>query len=130
MRGGKDKEILRQKILLENVQLVGHHGVHDEERERGQLFAIDAEVEFDFPQRDKLSETVDYIQVIRRIDELNRAHAFQLIETFAQAIAERILRDFRQVQRVHVKVKKLRPLLTAGITLDAAAAEVIRDRTP
>lgn len=109
------------------MQLFGHHGVHEDEREHGQLFAIDAEVECDFPQRDDLSETVDYVQVIERIRALNEAHAFRLIETLAHAIAEEILKDFRQVRRVRVRVKKLRPVIAAGITLDAVAAEVIRD---
>ncbi len=98
------------------------------ERERGQLFAIDAEIEFDFPDRDELSETVDYVRVIERIRELNETSSFQLIETFAHAIAETILKDFRQVRRAAVRVKKLRPALAAGITLDAVAAEVIRSR--
>lgn len=128
MPGGKDKSILSHKLIIENLQLFGHHGVRDDERERGQLFAIDAEVEFDFPQRDDLSETVDYVQVLERIRELNAAYAFQLLETFAQAIAEKIVKDFRQVRRVRVRVKKLRPPLAAGIALDLVAAEVIGQR--
>lgn len=103
--------------------------MRDDERERGQLFAVDAEVEFDFPRRDDLSETVDYVQVIERIRELNEACAFRLLETFAQAIADKIVKDFRQVRRVRVRVKKLRAFVAAGIVLDAVAAEVIRDRT-
>ncbi len=98
------------------------------ERERGQLFAIDAEIEFDFPDKDKLSETVDYVRVIERIRQINESSSFQLIETLAHAIAETILKDFRQVRRAAVRVKKLRPALAAGITLDAVAAEVIRSR--
>ncbi|MCX8103273.1 MAG: dihydroneopterin aldolase [Candidatus Bipolaricaulota bacterium] len=108
------------------MQLFGHHGVHEEERERGQLFAIDVEIEFDFPNRDDLAETVDYVRVIERVREINNASSFRLIETFAQKIAEEILKSFRQVRRVSVRVKKLKPSLAAGITLDAVAAEVIR----
>jgi dihydroneopterin aldolase len=100
--------------------------VHEDERERGQLFAIDAELEFDFPQRDELSETIDYSRVIERIRALNDAQTFRLIETFASALAEEILKDFRQVRRVRVRVRKLKPEITPGITLDAVAAEVVR----
>ncbi len=98
----------------------------EEERQRGQLFSIDAEIEFDLPQRDDLSETVDYVHVIERICKINEAHSFQLIETFAQTIAEEICRSFRKVRRVSVRVKKPKPPLAAGITLDSVAAEVIR----
>lgn len=100
--------------------------MRDDERERGQLFSIDAELEFDFPQHDDLSETVDYTHVIERICELNETHTFRLIETFAHAIAERILRDFRQIRNVRIRVRKLNPAIASGITLDAVAAEVIR----
>lgn len=100
--------------------------MYEDERERGQLFALDAEIEFDFPRRDELSETIDYSRVIERIRELNETQTFRLIETFAQAIAEEILKDFRQVRRVRVRVRKLKPEIAPGITLDAVAAEVIR----
>ncbi len=106
------------------MQLFGYHGVSQQERERGQLFSIDAEIEFDFPQRDELSETVDYVRVIERICKINEAHSFQLIETFAQAIAEEICKSFRKVRRVSVRVKKPKPPVAADITLDAVAAEV------
>lgn len=108
------------------MQLFGYHGVRDDEREHGQPFAIDTEIEFDFPDRDDLSETVDYVGVIEKIREVNEKSSFRLIETFAQAIAEEILKNFRQARRVAVRVKKLRPSVAPGITLDAVAAEVIR----
>lgn len=123
--GGEGESIL-SKIRIENLQLFGYHGVRDEERERGQLFSIDAEIEFDFPQRDNLAETVDYVRVIERIREINEASSFRLIETFAHVIAQEILKSFRPVRRVSVRVKKVRPPVAPGITLDAVAAEVIR----
>lgn len=100
--------------------------MRDEERERGQLFSVHAEIEFDFSHKDDLSETIDYVSVIERIRQLNETRSFRLIEAFAHAIAEEILKDFRQVRRVRVRVKKLRPTIVPGITLDAVAAEVIR----
>ena len=106
---------------------MGHHGVSAEERERGQLFSIDAEIEFDFPRKDDLAGTVDYVRVIERIREVNETSSFRLIETFAQAIADAILKDFRQARRVSVRVKKLSPIIAPGITLDAVAAEVIQE---
>ena len=124
-RSGEGESIL-SKICIENLQLVGHHGVSEEERERGSLFALDAEIEFDFPTRDDLAETVDYVRVIEGIREVNETSSFRLIETFAQAIADKILRDFRQARRVSVRVKKVRPSIAPGVTLDAVAAEVIQ----
>lgn len=126
--GGKDGSI-RGKILIEHLELFGHHGVYEHERAQGQPFAIDAELEFDFPQRDELAETVDYARVIERIRTVNTSNAFRLIETFAQVLARELLRDFPTVQRVRVRVRKLRPPLGASLTVDAVAAEVTCDRS-
>jgi dihydroneopterin aldolase len=117
------------KIIIENLQLFGHHGVHEHERAQGQFFAVDVELELDPPKEDNLSETVDYTQVIERICAVNDSRSFQLIETLAWAIAETIARDFLKVQRVRVRVRKLKPPVAPHITLDAVAAEVIWDRS-
>lgn len=66
------------------------------------------------------------MRVIERICQINEASSFQLLETFAHAIAEEILKNFRQARRVVVRVRKLRPPIAPDITLDAVAAEVIR----
>lgn len=120
---------MSERIFIENLLLLGHHGVRDDERERGQFFAIDAEMEFEFLQGDSLAATVDYAQVIEKIRELNEARSFRLMEAFAQAAADKILRDFQQIRRVRLRVKKLRPPLAAGVQVDSVAAEVIRERT-
>ncbi len=103
--------------------------MHEHERARGQFFAVDAELEFDLPSKDELSETVDYVCVIERIRAVNESSSFSLMETFAQAIAEEILRNFSRVQRVRVRVRKLHPPLPSDITVGAIAAEVIHDRS-
>ncbi len=121
--------MVAMKILIENLQLFGHHGVQEHERAQGQLFAVDVELECHPPKEDTLSETVDYTRVIERIYAVNNSQSFQLIETFAGAIAEAIVRDFLKVQRVRVRVRKLKPLVAPHITLDAVAAEVIWDRS-
>lgn len=103
--------------------------MHEHERAQGQLFSVDVELEFVLPQRDELLETVDYIRVIERVRAVNELSSFHLLETFAQAIADEILRSFSKVQWVRVRVRKLHPPLPPGITLGAVAAEVIRDRS-
>ncbi len=126
--GGKDGSI-HGKILIENLQFVGYHGVYEHERAQGQLFAVDGELEFDFPTQDELSETVDYARVIEHIRTVNASNSFCLLEAFAQTIAFEILRNFSKVQRVRVRVRKLHPPLPSDITLGTVAAEVICDRS-
>lgn len=116
------------KILIHNLELFGHHGVYPEEREKGQQFWVDVELEGDFAAQDELSETIDYSQVIEKIKQINSVKRFQLIESFAKAIAEELLREFSKVHRVKVRVKK-RPFEAAALSpLDWVAAEVIKER--
>lgn len=99
-----------------------------EERERGQLFALDVELEFAFPACDSLGETVDYVQVIEEIRGLSGRRTFQLLESFAQVVAEELLASFERLQRVCVRVRKLRPPLPAGVFMDSVCAQVIKER--
>jgi len=115
------------KILIKNLKLFGYHGYGPREREAGQLFIIDVELEGDFSSAQDLSQTVDYSEVIERIREINAANNFLLIESFAQEIACSILESFPRVQRVKAKVKK-RPPQPVGISLGYVAAEVIKER--
>jgi len=114
------------KILIRNLELFGHHGVYPEEREKGQPFWIDVELEGDFAAEDELSETADYSRVIEKIKRINSARRFSLIESFAKAVAEELLRESSLVHRVKVRVKK-RPS-AALPPLDWVAAEVIKER--
>lgn len=115
------------KIIIKGLELFGYHGYHPEERERGQLFSVDLELEGEFSSKsDALQETVDYGQVIRRVSKINEVSRFHLLESFAVAIAEAILQEFPKVRLVKTRVKKLNPPLPIGLSLDWVAAEVIR----
>lgn len=116
------------KIVIHNLELFGHHGVYPEEREKGQHFWIDVELEGNLAAEDELGETVDYSRVIEKIRQINDAQRFQLIESFAKAITETVLREFSKVRKVKARVKK-RPVKAAALPpLDWVAAEVIKER--
>jgi dihydroneopterin aldolase len=116
-----------ERIIIRGLELFGHHGVSAVERERGGLFSLDLELEGAFGRADELEETVDYRRVIEGVEEINKK-SFKLIEAFARAVAEAILRDFPRVEWVKVRVKKLHPPLPAGTAVEWVAAEVIRER--
>ncbi len=117
------------RILICNLELFGHHGVDPEEREKGQQFWVDVELEGDFAAQDELSQTVDYSQVVKKIRQVNSAQRFRLIESFAKAIAEELLREFPRVRKVKARVKK-KPVKAAALPpLDWVAAEEIKERS-
>jgi len=121
---------LTSTLLIRGLQLYGHHGWHPEERERGQLFAVDIElgVRLAGPE-DELAATVDQEEIIREVQALSERSSFKLIESFARAIAEEILAKFDRVERAQVRVRKLHPPLSPGAAVEWLGAEVIQERT-
>ena len=76
------------KIELRGLELFGHHGVTEEERERGQLFLYDVELEVgERGANDRIEDAVDYREVaatVRRIAD----GRFALLEALATTIAD------------------------------------------
>jgi dihydropteroate synthase/dihydroneopterin aldolase len=84
----------RDKILLEGIRGVGHHGVFEHERREGQEFIVDLVVHL--PSRvaatsDLLADTVDYGVISQRVHELIIGDPVDLIETLAERIASAVL---------------------------------------
>ncbi|MCS6936827.1 MAG: dihydroneopterin aldolase [Candidatus Bipolaricaulota bacterium] len=114
--------------MIEGLELFGYHGATQEERERGQLFSLDLELELDLPNGDDLAHTADYVRVIEMARQVNAENSFRLLESFARAVAERVLQDLSLVQRVRVRVWKERPPLPPGMQIRRVAAEAVCSR--
>ena len=112
------------RIELRGLELFGHHGVTEEERERGQLFLYDVELEVgERGANDRIEDAVDYRKVaatVRRVAD----GRFSLLEGLATAIADALFDEFTP-ERVKVRVRKpeVRP---AGIELEFAAVTAER----
>lgn len=95
-------------ILVEvrGLRVFGHHGVHREEREAGQDFLFDVELEAgDRGASDRLEDAVDYVAIAHAVREVSDAHAYSLIEALAIAVADELRERFR-VERATVRVTK------------------------
>jgi 7,8-dihydroneopterin aldolase/epimerase/oxygenase len=109
-------------VHVHDLRVFGHHGVHDEERERGQDFLFD--VELDVGERganDEFAEAVDYREVARVVQAVSDERRFTLIEALASAIADELERRF-QPERLRIRVRKpeVRPAGldgTVGVTV-------------
>jgi 7,8-dihydroneopterin aldolase/epimerase/oxygenase len=114
-------------VELHGLEIFGRHGATDEERERGQTFLYDVELEVsDAALSDRLEDAVDYEEVAACIRTVSDAREFTLLEALAAAAADEIVARF-PVTRVRVRVRKpeVRP---AGIAVDWSAATVERTR--
>ena len=93
------------KIELHGLELYGYHGVHEDEREHGQLFLYDVELEVG--QRgadDRIEDAVDYSKVAACVREV-AAGQFRLLEALASAIADALVERFRARARTGARAQ-------------------------
>jgi 7,8-dihydroneopterin aldolase/epimerase/oxygenase len=112
------------KVELHGLELYGYHGVHEEERERGQRFLYDVELEVGVRGADdRIEGAVDYSKVAAVVREVADGR-FRLLEALATAIADVLVERFGP-ERLTVRVRKpdVRP---AGIDVEFAAVTVER----
>ena len=107
------------RIELHGIELHGFHGVMAQERERGQRFLYDVELEVgERGANDRIEDAVDYRDVAAVVREVNE-QPVDLLEALATKLADELMARF-PVDAVRVRVRKpeVRP---AGVDLDYAA---------
>lgn len=115
-------------IKLSNIVFYAHHGYYEAERELGQRFELDIEVECDLRQAadsDDLKKTIDYRKVYSLAKDAFENYKFKLLETVAERIAEQILSSFN-VHSVLIRVRK--PHVPLKGFLDHIEIIIKRDR--
>ena len=93
-------------VEVRDLRVFGRHGVHEQERERGQDFVFD--VELDVGERgttDRLEDAVDYVEVARVVQEVSDGRQFNLLEALATAVADELEQRFAP-ERIRVRVRK------------------------
>jgi dihydroneopterin aldolase len=93
-------------IHVEDLRLFGRHGVHPHEKENGQEFVYD--VELDVGERgttDRIEDAVDYREVTRVVQEVNDARSYDLLEALATALVDALDERFAPV-RARVRITK------------------------
>jgi 7,8-dihydroneopterin aldolase/epimerase/oxygenase len=92
-------------VEAHGVDVFGRHGVDPAEQREGQTFLVDVTLEVAEPSEDVIAATVDYRRVRDIVRAVNDSESFQLLETFAAAIADSV-REELLVERVRVRVRK------------------------
>lgn len=97
------------KIIINNLKVFAYHGVNPEEKENGQNFYLDIEIELslDKPCRtDDLNDTINYSKVIKTTLRAMNEEKYDLIERAAHHVCKEILREFPLTKTVSVTLKK------------------------
>jgi len=92
-------------VEIHGLEVFGRHGVGEAERRDGQAFFFDVTLELAEPAEDAIGATVDYREVRDCVHELSAAHAYNLLESLAAAVADELVSRFG-VSSVRVRVRK------------------------
>ena len=95
-------------IQLEGIRCYGYTGYLPEEQVLGQWFEVDVTLWLDLAlagKSDAIEDTVDYRNIINRVQHLVKTSKFALVERLAGAIAESILTN-DGIQQVKVRLSK------------------------
>lgn len=93
-------------VELRGLRVFGRHGVHAHEKENGQDFLFDVDLEVgDRGASDRYEDAVDYSAVARAVQEVSDGRSYDLLEALATTLADELLARFG-AERVRVRVTK------------------------
>jgi dihydroneopterin aldolase len=119
---------MTDQIFVEGIKFHGFHGLTKLERQVGVRLSVDVTLEMDLTtsgRSDRMSDTVDYALVHKKVIEVGRGKSYKLLETFALKLLDEFLEAF-DIDRVTVRVRKETPVLD-GI-VDAVGVQMTRAR--
>ena len=96
-------------INVRGIRAYGHHGVTARERTRGQVFEAHVALRLDLSEAsrtDRLSDTVDYADVCRRVGRILNGEPCRLLEAVAGRVADELLSAYPPVDQVVVRLRK------------------------
>jgi dihydroneopterin aldolase len=120
---------MRDQIFVEGIKFHGFHGMTKLERQVGVRLSVDVTIEMDLEKSgrsDRMSDTIDYALVHKKVIEVGRGNSYKLLETFALKLLDEFLAGF-PIDRVTVRVRKETPVLD-GI-VDAVGVQMSRARS-
>ncbi len=85
---------MKDRVRLAGIEVFAYHGVFPEEKDQGQLFVIDVEIEIDLQPAsvsDELEDTLDYGLLASEIHDLVARERWNLIERVAGRVADLVL---------------------------------------
>lgn len=117
------------QIVIQDLSIYAKHGVYTEENILGQQFLVSVNMDMDLSragQSDNMEYTVDYGKVCHFVTEFMQKNTFKLIEAAAEHLAEELLLQYGQIQKIRIKVKK--PWAPIGLPIKNVSAVVERAR--
>ena len=99
------------EVLVNGLEITGHHGVTDDERAQGCRLKIDvcAEVDGSADETDEISDTVDYGELAALVLKVSDSGSYRTLERLAKAFFEEAFKQFPSLLSLQVQIVKLDP---------------------
>lgn len=114
-------------IRILDLGVFAYHGVYPEEREKGQVFFINAELTIDARKpgmSDDLNKSVNYADVCEFISKFVKENTFNLIETVAEQLSQALLLRYDLIKEVLIEVRK--PSAPIDLDFESISVEIER----
>jgi 7,8-dihydroneopterin aldolase/epimerase/oxygenase len=122
-------EGLMDKIILEEMEFYGYHGVFSEENTLGQRFRVSLELHLDLRksgQSDNLKDSVNYAEVYDVCKSIVEGKPMNLVEAVAEKIAASLLESFDIVKSCTITLIKPDPPIPGHYK--SVAVEITRSK--
>ena len=117
------------KVILNRIELLGSIGVLETEKRSQQRYWITIEIGADLKAAgtsDRLEDTIDYAQVYSIAAKLMTSGDCQLIETYAERLADRIFDAFSKAE--WISIEALKPDAPIEGTFESVGIRIERNR--
>lgn len=96
------------EIRISNLRIHGFHGVKDAEKSLGQIFEVDLSCTIlrKNPLSDRMDDTLCYGELCDLVCEVSTEAVFNLIETLAERIVDKIFERYDVAQGVEIEIRK------------------------
>lgn len=115
------------KIIIEDLECFGYHGVLKEEQVLGQKFLVSIVLYTDTRNAgrdDCLDKTLNYAEICKKVQTFMREEKFLLIEAAAEHLAQMLLLSYSLLKEVKIIIKK--PWAPVHISMKTVAVEIKR----
>lgn len=99
------------EVFVNGLELIGHHGVTEEERVRGCKLKISvaAQVDGSAHDTDEIGDTLDYGELASLMAEVSDSGGYSTLERLANVFCKEAFQRFPSLQSLDIRIDKLDP---------------------
>lgn len=117
------------KVKLNRIELSGKIGVLEQEKAQKQRFWVSIEIGVDLKAAglsDQLRDTIDYGAVYQLSESLMEESDFDLVESYAETLGQRLFQQFGNAEWVNIEI--LKPDAPIEGKFESVGIEITRTR--